>query len=81
MGDAGDTNVQAEQQTILDSLWSESAAEARRRRQQEMEAQEAAEKAKMFAYMDEVEQEEDELEPSYPPVQSAPGTVVSNDEE
>ena len=30
----------------------------------------------MLAYMDEVEQEEDEPEPSYPSVQPAPGTVV-----
>ena len=41
-----------------------------------MKAQEAAEEAEMLAYMDEVEQEEDEPEPSYPPVQPAPGTVV-----
>ena len=66
---------QAKQQTILDSLRSKSAAEARRRRRQEMEAQEAAKEAKMLAYMDEVKQEEDEPEPSYPPVQLAPGTV------
>ena len=49
-----------------------------------MEVQEAADEAEMFAYMDEVEQEEDESEPSYPPVQPAPGTVVvdiSDDEE
>lgn len=32
--------------------------------------------AKMFAYMDEVEQEEDESKPPYPPVQLAPDTVV-----
>ena len=37
---------------------------------------EAAEEAEMLAYMDEVEQEEDEPEPSYPPVQSALGTVM-----
>ena len=49
VGDAGDGDMQAEQQAILDSLRSESAAEARRRRRQEMEAQEAAEGAKMFA--------------------------------
>ena len=36
-----------------------------------MEVQEAAEEKKMFAYMDEVKQKEDEPEPSYPP-----GTVV-----
>ena len=38
----------------------------------------------MFAYMDEAEQEEDELEPSYSPVQPAPGIVVvdiSDDED
>ena len=37
---------------------------------------EAAGEAEMVAYMDEVEQEEDEPEPSYSPVQPAPGTVV-----
>ena len=62
--------------SLLNSLRSESAGEARRRCRQEMEAQEAVEEAEMFAYMDEVEQEEDEPEPSYPPVQPAPGTVV-----
>ena len=30
----------------------------------------------MIAYMDEIEREEDEPEPSYPPVQLTPGTVV-----
>ena len=82
--DVGDGDLQAEQHAIIDSLWSESAAEASLRRRQEMEAQEAAEEAEMLAYMDEVEQEEDEPEPSYPPVQPAPGTVVvdiSDDEE
>ena len=33
-----------------------------------MEAQQATEEAEMLAYMDEVEQEDDETEPSYPPV-------------
>ena len=68
VGDAGDGDLQAEQQAILDSLRSESAAEARCQHRQETEAQEAAEEAEMFTYMDEVEQEEDEPEPSYPPV-------------
>ena len=61
---------------FLNSLHSDSDAEPRRRRQQEMGAQHNAEEDEMFAYMDEVEQEEDESEPSYPPVQPAPGTVV-----
>jgi hypothetical protein len=77
-------DLQAEQQAILDSLWSESAAETRRRRRQEMETQEAVEEAEMLAYMDEVEQEEDEPEAYYPPIQPAPGTVVvdiSHDED
>ena len=78
MGDAGDADLQAEQQAILDSLWSESAAEARRCRRQEMEAQQAAEEAEMLAYMDEVEQEEDEPEPSYAAVHPAPGTDVGD---
>ena len=80
----GDADLQAKQQAILDSLRSELAAEARRRHRQEMEAQRAVEEAEMLAYMDEVEQEEDEPEPSYPPVQPAPDTVVlyiSDDEE
>ena len=76
MGDAGDGDLQAEQQAVLNSIRSESAAEERRRRRQEMETQETADEAVMLAYMDEVEQEEDEPEPSYPPVQPAPGTVV-----
>ena len=50
--------------------------EARHRRRQEMEAQEVAEEAEMFAYMDEVEREEDEREPSYAPVHLAPGANV-----
>ena len=54
-------------------LRSESAAEARRRLRQEMEV---AEEAEMLAYMDEFEQQEDELEPSYMPIQPAPGTIV-----
>ena len=41
-----------------------------------MEAQQATEEAEMPAYMDEVEQVEDELEPSSPPVQLALDTVV-----
>lgn len=75
VGDDGDADLQAEQQAILGFLRSESAAEARRCCRQEMEAQYAAEKAEMLAYMDEVEREEDEPEPSYPPVQPAPCTV------
>ena len=49
-----------------------------------MEAQEAAEHAECLAYIDEMEQEEDEPEPSSPPVQPAPGSVVvdiTDDEE
>ena len=61
MGDAGDGDLQAEQQAILDSLRSESAVEARRRRGQEMKAQEAAVEAEMFAYMNEVEREKYEM--------------------
>ena len=57
---------EAEQQTILDSLRLESATEARCCRRQEMEAQQATEEEEMLAYMDEVEQEEEEKpEPSY----------------
>ena len=81
VGDAGDEDLRAEQQAILDSLRSESDADARRRRRQEMEAQEQAE---CLAYIDEMEQEEDEAEPSSPPVQPAPGSVVvdiTDDEE
>ena len=84
MRDAGDGDLQAEKYAVLDSLRSESAAEARRHRQQEMEAQQAAEEADMFTYMDEGEREEDEPEPSSPPVQLAPGIVVvyiSDDED
>ena len=61
VGDAGDGDLQAEQQAILDSLRSESAVEARRRRGQEMKAQEAAVEAEMFAYMNEVEREKYEM--------------------
>ena len=84
MGDVGDGYLQAEQQAILDSIMSESATEARRHRRQEMQAQEAAEEAEMLAYMDQVEREEDEPEPSYPRIQPAPSTVIlgiSDDEE
>lgn len=45
---------------------------------------EAAEETEILTYMDEVEQKEDEPEPSYLPVQPAPGTIVvdiSDDEE
>nr|XP_020166317.1 U3 small nucleolar RNA-associated protein 25 homolog [Aegilops tauschii subsp. strangulata] len=56
VGDADDGDLQAEQQAILDSLQLVSAAEARRRCRHEMEAQEAADEAEMFTYMDEVEQ-------------------------
>ena len=73
VGDAGDVDLQVAQQARLAFLHSELTVEASRRRSQEMEA---AEEAEMLAYMDEVEQEEDEPEPSYPPVQPAPGTVV-----
>ena len=41
-----------------------------------MEAQEAVEEAEMIAYMDEIEREEDEPEPSYPRVQPAPDILV-----
>ena len=41
-----------------------------------MEAQQAAGEAEMLAYMDKVEREEDELEPSYLPVQPAPNTFL-----
>ena len=61
MGDAGGEDLQAKQQAILDSLRSESAVEARRRRGQEMKAQEAAVEAEMFAYMNEVEREKYEM--------------------
>ena len=57
VGDAGDADLQAEQQAILDSLQSESAAEARRRRRQEAEAEHAAEVDEMLAYMDKEEEE------------------------
>ena len=68
MGVARDVDLQAEQLAILDSLRSESNAETRHRRWQEMEAQHTAEEEEMFAYMDEVEQEEEEEEPEPSPM-------------
>ena len=41
-----------------------------------MEAQQVAEEAEMLGYMNEVEQEEEEPEPSYPLVQLAPGSII-----
>ena len=63
---------------FLNSLHSDSDAEPRRRRQQEMGAQHNAEEDEMFAYMDEVEQEEEEEGPSYALVHPTPGTDVAD---
>ena len=56
----------------------------RARRSPTRQEMQAAEEAEMVAYMDEVEQEEDEPEPSYPSIQPAPDIVVvdiSDDED
>lgn len=64
VGDAGDADLQAEQQLIFDSLLSESEAEAKCHRRQEAEAKQATEVDEMLAYID----EEEEPEPSYTPI-------------
>nr|XP_020154587.1 uncharacterized protein LOC109739934 [Aegilops tauschii subsp. strangulata] len=69
MGNVGDADLQAEQQVVLDSLWSESKAEASCRRLQE--AEHVADVDEMLGYMD-----EEELKPSYIPIYLAPGTNV-----
>ena len=56
-GDAGDADLQAEQQLIFDSLLSESEAEAKCHRRQEPEAKQATEVDEMLAYMDKEEEE------------------------
>ncbi|KAI4984409.1 hypothetical protein ZWY2020_010543 [Hordeum vulgare] len=60
VGDVGDVDLRAKQQTILDSIHSESDVEARCRRRQEMEVEQAAEEAKMFANLDELKEDDEE---------------------
>ena len=67
-----DANLQVEQQAILDFLWSKSEAEANCHHLQEAEAEQPTEVDDMLPYM----HEEEEPEPSYAPICSAPRTNV-----
>ena len=70
VADTGDTDLQTKQQAILDSFLSE--AEANRYHLWETEAEHAAAIDEMLTYMDE---EGEDSEPSYTPIQPAPGTT------